>query len=339
MCTQNPNQQEGSLQQLIDQITEVTGLDQNNARTVVYYAIATHGISEIQIFPILNFYGPAGTGKTTNLNILKELVHSPRIIDGQVSNPALRDALGSETTALLDEADGISERWLVNRFSRQSSNTFVKRDTGTGWSQQPMNLFGATAMHRRRPFKDPAILSRSIEIQTRRNQVEPFRREDFQPYQSLMKSLASKVPWQDFTESAGSRIDDTWQPLELVCKFADDSNEDWVTWAAGEKEKARQNLGEGQEDEPTILVFRALLAAAMPEGGPVRDRVKISEIVKITGELAEPTNPWQTGIILVSLGFEKTTRGGTRYCITGGLDKLKQVANALGLQDDLLDES
>ena len=79
--------------------------------------------------------------------------------------------------------------------------------------------------------------------------------------------------------------------------------------------------------------------SAMPEGGPVGDRVKTSEIVTITGELAEATNPWQTGIILASLGFEKTTRGGNRYCITGGLDKLNQVAKALGLQDDLLDES
>ena len=329
-----------SLQDLVALIVRTTGLEVNPARAVAYYAVATHGISDMQLFPMLNFLGSAGTGKTTNLNILKGLVSNPKSIDGNISKPALRDELGSNTTALIDEADGVDERLLINRYSRQSSNTIVKRDTGTGWNQEALNLFGATAMHRRRPFKDPATQSRCIEIQTRaKDRVEPFRPEDFAPYRTLVISLATKVHWEDYQESTGSRIDDTWRPLKLVCRFADDANEEWMAWAKAEKENAKSHLKEGQEDEPTILVFRSLLAAAMPENGPNKERVKISEIVKFSDELGEGTNSWQTGIILASLGFDKKTRGGTRYCITGGLDKLKQVAKGLGLQDDLLDES
>ena len=115
------------LENLMDLIQSSVGLDYDQAQLIVYYAICTYGMSELGKFPILAFYGPAGTGKTTLLQILLEVAYSPNYIDGKVTKAVLRDRLTLDTTALIDEADGIDEGYLGNRYSRQSSITDVNR--------------------------------------------------------------------------------------------------------------------------------------------------------------------------------------------------------------------
>jgi len=166
-------------------------LDHNQAKTIVHYAIMTYGLPNLRKVPILSVYGPAGTGKTTLLQILGELSHAVVHIDGKVTGPMLRDRLRPDTTALIDEADGVHEEWLVNRYSRDSAQTDVnrQRESRAGFRQQKLDLFGATALHRRVPFKDPAILSRSIAVNTRHvaGGVEPFRAAAFKPYAAVAR--------------------------------------------------------------------------------------------------------------------------------------------------------
>ena len=86
------------------------------------------------------------------------------LLDGTtVSKPALRDLLRAERTALIDEADGIPEDLLTKRYSRASSFLMVKRSKGNGkFEDSTLDLFGATAIHRRKPFADRAVLGRSV---------------------------------------------------------------------------------------------------------------------------------------------------------------------------------
>lgn len=139
---------------LTELIMRTTGLTANQAKTVVYWATATYALPKLGKFPILAIQGPAGTGKTTILRILKEISFQPplELIDGHMSNPTMRDTLAGCDTALIDEPDKIFEKWLINRYSRQSSKTSVKREGDKGWNQQEIDLFGATALHRRTPF-------------------------------------------------------------------------------------------------------------------------------------------------------------------------------------------
>ena len=64
--------QEDQFDTLTQLIRETTGLDEDQAKTIVYYAIATYALPVLGKFPLLTIYGPAGTGKTTILKILKE---------------------------------------------------------------------------------------------------------------------------------------------------------------------------------------------------------------------------------------------------------------------------
>ena len=149
----------------------------------------------------------------------------------------------------------------MNRYSRQSASISVKQKSQGDYQQKKINLFGATALHRRKPFKDPAILSRSIVLRTKSKKggVEPYKAEDFQPFVSVLQALAEKVNWEHVVERGGDRISDTWAPLlEVDAIFGGD----WTgTFAAAEMEKARVNLNLGQDEEPSQAVFSALMAA------------------------------------------------------------------------------
>ena len=114
---------------LAELIHATNGLDLNNARTVAYYAVATYEIKSLQKFPILVFSGAAGTGKTTLLEVLRNIAFEPpkNLINGNVSKAVLRESLRKQTTALIDEADNVHEEHLLSRYSRQSSTMEVNR--------------------------------------------------------------------------------------------------------------------------------------------------------------------------------------------------------------------
>ena len=205
------NTRDPKLQSLVELIQRTTSLNQNQATTLINFAIATYGLEQLGIFPILVFSGTGGTGKTTLLNILEQLSCNPINIGGKLSGPGLRDSLNTDTTVLIDEADDMDEKWLIKRYSRQSAQHSVKRSVGDGgWVSEQLNLFGATALHRRLPFKDPAVLSRSIVIPTRKKKsVAPYNAEDFREYAGMLETLTRKVPWEKIQSSTGHRITDT----------------------------------------------------------------------------------------------------------------------------------
>ncbi len=327
---------EAKVQGLVELIMSASGLDNNQVRTVILYAIATYGLAKLEKFPVLVFQGPAGTGKTTLLGIMRAISCNPSdIIDGKVSKSVLRDSLKYETTALVDEADEIAEEYLVNRFSRESSIVAVNKPSPWGWQQQKLNLFGGTAMHRRKPFKDHAILSRSIVLRTKNKKggAEPFKAENFEPYASVLQTLAEIVDWEHVKERGGSRTADSWAPLLEVDATLEG---EWTnSYATGAMAKAEENLETGQGEEPSQAVFLVLLSLAMSEDGAVEERVLLSDI---TENLAEELGlgSWQVGSLLRDLGFPMKKAGGKTYALIGGKKKLVEVAKELGIEDEWL---
>ncbi len=324
------------LSPLVELIQRTTGLDENQAKTVAYFALATHGLPKLQKFPILTVYGPAGTGKTTLLTVLQQVVYEPVWLDGKVSKAELRDSLGLDTTALIDEADNVYEQWLVNRFSRQSATTSVKREREKGWEREPLNLFGATALNRRRPFRDPAILSRSIVVTTKLNRdgVQAFHEDVFKPLRQGLVEMAKDIEWEAANEYAeAGRTNDAWEPLLWAAPLNDRT---WQKYADSEKKKATAHLAASQEEEPTQAVYQALLALALQNNNnKPHDRVLLSDLVAKVVSLR--LNSWQVGQLLRDLGFETKKAGGLQYAYSGGTDKLVSVGRELRIQDEWLE--
>ena len=331
-----------SLWPLVRLLQTTTGLAGYEAKTVIYWATAAYRLPKLDEFPILAIQGPPGTGKSTLLKTLGHLTYKPKFLDGGVSKAELRDSLASTPLALLEEADRANETLLGKRFARRTSITSVKRKAADGWPRVALNLFGATALHRRIPLKDPAVQSRSIVLKTHRSQVTQYKDEDFQPYAQVVQQVASRVSWDEGAQDGPGRIRDTWKTLLFVAASLGDG--DWLTYAEAEIAKGQANLDAGQGEEPTEIVFRALLECAIgDEFGDVllevSERVLLGNVVKGVSERGQSLNPWQVGQVLRDLGFEVRTNGGQQYVYTGGIGKLVAVGEGLRLQDDWLERA
>jgi hypothetical protein len=237
-------------------VTAACGLDVNEAKTIIYYSIATHGIACIQMMPVLVLRGPQGTGKSTIMALLKQMVYSPRFIDGRVSSAVLRDNLKYETTALIEEADGVDEELLIKRYSRQTSGTVVKRGGAMqGFKDEKFNIFGATILHRRVPFKDAALDSRSIVIRTIfRPGVYPMPTLS----NSILKDIANKIEWGEVLGLPSGRVTDVWNPLfkaALAC-----NEKDWTVYALDELIKGNKRLTAGHRYETEYALVYSLQA-------------------------------------------------------------------------------
>jgi ABC-type cobalamin/Fe3+-siderophores transport system ATPase subunit len=315
-----------------DAITSACGLDENQAKTVVYWATATHAIDKLKKMPILVIQGGYGSGKSTLIELLKQICRSPMFIDGKVSRAEFRDSLKPFTTALIEEADDISEDWILKRYDKNISSTSVKRGGASqGWTREQLNLFGATVLHRRVPFKDPAIDSRSITIRTVH---KPGNYIMAILDQSPLSIMASQVDWFKPLALPSCRAGDTWMPLFQVAAHCVDG--DWIKYAAVELAKAIASVNEGQGDEPNQIVVRKLVSLAIDSFTlQLKQRVPLKDITKGLKDDGRNLNSWQVGKILRDLGFEVRLSGGTQY-IQIHKANLLDVAKQLGIDYDLL---
>ena len=332
-----PTPPEGRVDSLVQLIQSTTGLDGNDSRTVVYFSIAPHALPNLEKFPLLAIYGPTSTGKTTLLLIIKQLSYEAAMIDGKATKAVLRDELRAAKTALIDEADDIYEEWMVNRYSKDSAKIEVNRPQQGGWSRDTINMFGATALHRRTPFRDPAILSRSITVNSRHKAggVPAFIPEEFQQYATELKELAQRVNWKRGRDENTDRIADTWAPLLAVDAFL---GGDWGQFAEQQMERARADLRLGHEEEPSQAVYRSFLALALQNEvlGP-EERVLVADIMRNVQDGLQ-LNSWQVGKLLRDMWFETDTAGGKQYAFTGGSAKLVEMGLMLGVQDQWIEQ-
>ena len=179
-----------------------------------------------------------------------------------------------------------------------------------------MNLFGATVLHRRVQFHDPAVLSRSIVIYTRyvAEGVEHYAPGEIEPYGDVLAAVAREIPWDSASEWGGNRVTDTRAPLCVVAKFLGD--EEWLEYSYEQQQAALANLTVGQDEEPSQVTFSAVLSLALdpdnlgtPLGDPA-DRVKISDLKRRLSDEGAGGTSWQVGQTLRDMGFETRKTGG-----------------------------
>ena len=238
---------------LIPALLGASGITSNQAKTILYYAIATYFLpEELDKMPILMIRGPQGTGKSSLLEQIKYLVYEPKMIMVE-SAPTLRDSLGNTTTALLDEGDRISEKLLISRYSKGTSKIEHKVSRGGSyWITRKIDIFGATIIVRRQPFGDEATKSRSITIKT------DFKKGEYQirKIKIKQKKIDTILNMVEFNQSSTDRIRDNWQILQSIAEYLKDK--DWLEYSEMEIEKDTRSLKGGQGFEPDQAVLMVL---------------------------------------------------------------------------------
>lgn len=318
-----------------DAIMLACGLDLNQAKTATYWAIATHAMGKLEKMPILVIYGGYGTGKSSLFKVLEQICNSPNILDGKVSKPVLRDGLKENTTALIEEADRIDETLILKRYARQTGKTTVKRGNATqGFTDKQLVFYGSTVLHRRQPFRDPAVDSRSITIKT---VYKPGNYSITTINGSELEKIANNIDWTyriPIIAQMNGRAVDTWMPLFQAAYYCQDY--DWISYAVVELNKAISSMKQGQGYESNQLVVSKLISLAVDSSThKCEPRIQLKAVTKGLKDDGVYLNSWQIGKILGDLEFIKILSGGTEYVLVD-IAHLQKVVKQIGLDDDLL---
>ncbi len=206
-----------------------SGITFKQAKTCFYYALATHFIPDkLNLMPILAIIGPQGTGKTSLMKQLAKLVNGPKDIAAE-SEPTLRDSFAKAITALIDEGDNVFERLLHRRYDKTISVMDHKVPRGANyWVTKHTDIFGATIIGRREPFKDAATTSRSIIIKTIYRSGK-YRIRNFRKASACLSAFAEKI---DLKLKSSQRIKDNWMPLQTIARYLKD--DEWLDYSKKE---------------------------------------------------------------------------------------------------------
>jgi hypothetical protein len=336
-----------AIEQAVSILQATSGLDFEQAKLAVYYAISTWKLPELGMFPILRLCGPPGTGKTSGMQQLASLCYQPRRISGKrITAAALRDELAEAPngTALIEEADETAdpkgcEQLLAARYSRSTSKLEVKRAGKTsGWVDCSLNIFGATVVHYRTAFIDQATASRCITITTR------YRDGNYKapmPYDELvprLKGLAGVTDLSEVADLGKGRVHDVWAPVLAIAVLCKDKS--WLDWAGGQMEKETEDLRDGHAyDIDGLILARIVECLSDKQGhGIVCHKLNVQHdiITPLWHEQVIRLSPWQASRQLKELGFHVERVGGQNR-FTPTLESLRAAAEKIGYQDHLLD--
>lgn len=333
-----------------------TGHDAYQRRKIAYWALATWFIGQYDPFPGLVIYGPPSTGKSQTLDILKHICMNPVTITGNaITEAALRDSMhaAKDGTLIIEEGDAVSSRdlehLLIDRYTKSAGNAQKMVSVGRNWNLQSITTFGATAVHRRNLFRDPAMLRRIIPIKTTRTKGSYERvgscKDLFKEFKSNVK--VTSLPKNKNFWHIEPGIYDCYRPLLDLAMYLDD--QDFIT-ALIEKdiESAVSRLKDEETylETPTILKALLGLAHETTKHEFTLDRISI-EVFKIGPKIREEFGP-DNAVLLLSanqrnriiredLGFEVRSSGG-RQRVFLTIPLLVQKCDEHGIKDDLISE-
>lgn len=200
----------------IQAMMSASGLTKEQAKTCVYYAVATFLRNDYaELFPILLFQGNSGTGKSQAMNQMEKLVNEPRRVQGRTYSEVGRNLDGA-VTAIIDEGDFKQDKVETELLQLRCCQTYANQTIHIPPEQRPLNIFnfGATVIARRTPFTDTATRNRTITVKTKRR-PGAYRIVDINCQGT--RTLAGIIQSHRVAVGASDRVSDSWRPVTEVC--------------------------------------------------------------------------------------------------------------------------
>lgn len=332
-----------------DVLCACTGLDSISRKLVIYWTLATHCLDHVKMFPLLLLKGPMGTGKSVTLRIIKVFAYRPVFFSARGSTlPVIRDKLAecNKGTAIIEEAD---ESWkgaqdfeglLSDRYHQDSAEAALKVSAGDNYVTVTKQIFGATVLHRRKPFTDPALKARSVLILLKANHEKAYR--EFcendplvQEAHEILKDLSLSPIDVPCPVHVAARVWDSYKPLISVAQLCGD--EDFLPGIMNRLKSETAALMADQSEEPDALVLRAIIECISMGKQTINFRyVGFREIVEsIKRNHLVEMRPQQIGTIVRELGFKTTESHGVTKVVTDAASLL-QASVEVGYEDDVI---
>jgi hypothetical protein len=336
-----------------DALSQVCGLGERDRKRVTYYTIATHAASALDTFPLLVFRGPMGTGKSQALRVVGAFARQARAFSLRgMTAPTIRDKLAEchDGTAIIEEADQAwkdaetFERMLSDRYQRATAKASFKQPRSDGsFGTVDRQLFGASILHRRLPFADPALNGRSVIVRFRADHSRTYADPKSLPRLShervlALQGLTLQLPAVEQPANIAARVFDTYRPLVAASIACGDTG--FLASIMGALETETLSLKEAQSIEPEGLVLRALIECVTSFSGESGLSPNFSRYVPLKEMAASiwdnhrvSLRPQQIGAIVRDLGFEaKESHGVTKVVPTPAT--LLKACTDLGYDED-----
>jgi hypothetical protein len=270
-----------------------------------------------------------GTGKSQTEHIIKDFAYEPHAFSLRSRTlPAIRDELAAcyQGTAIIEEADQAwkdgemaFERMLSDRYQRASGEAALKVKIEDEWETVKKKYFGATVLHRRIPFNDPALDGRSVLVHFRADTSRPYDEYSEQdPWiaegSKLLRGVKFKLPEVNTPAGIAARVFNTYKPLLSVAQLCGD--DEFGEQVLQRLQRETLELKEAQSEEPDGLVLRAIVEAVFAREEPEFRYVKFSVLSEaILRNHKFNLQPRQIGPIARELGFETKTAHGVTVVV------------------------
>ena len=334
-------------------LSESTGLGERERKLVAYAALATHALPYLDTFPVLVLLGKMGTGKSQTLKIVDNFAfRSVRMSLRGMTGPAIRDKFAScyEGTAIVEEADAAwkdgdsnFERLISDRYQRDTAEASLKEKAGDGrWRINTKKYFGATVLHRRILFVDPALDGRSVIVRFRPDHARQYREfDENDPWNAegrkLIREVTFGLPNVEKPERVAARIFNSYQPLLAVAKLCGDSDFEKQTLARLLLQDTLE-LKEAQASEPDGLVLRAIVEVVFQSGAPQFDNIRFGGLSDVIWKNHHLTiTPRQIGPIARELGFETKASHGVTVVVPTAASLLR-ACDECDYSDEVIEE-
>ena len=225
------------------------GINQMEARTIVYFAISTY--YDFDPKPILLICQSFGCGKSDLLAAIYPMVDGGEWIEGDTF-ATIRNQLDHCKTAFFDEKDRIPEKLLIRRFKRSNSGMLINRAIqGVVFAPESLDINGWTVVADRKPFKDVALMSRCLVISPRFVENPDSTVTDIGSLRPIVDQLGQveQLPTQ-------GRAMQVWRPLAAIANRFNDT--EWMNYASTNLASDMEEQDLGRQYEPEEAVVGAL---------------------------------------------------------------------------------
>jgi len=334
-------------------LSESTGLREREGKLVVYWPLATHALQYLNTFPVLVLLGKMGTGKSQTLKIVDNFAfRSVRMSLRGMTGPAIRDKFAAcyEGTAIVEEADAAwkdsdsnFERLISDRYQRDSAEASLKERSGDkNWRTVTKKYFGATVLHRRVPFVDPALDGRSVIVRSRPDHTRQYHEYDeHDPWNAegreVIRDVTFELPDIKKPDVVAARVFNSYKPLLGVAKLCGDSDFEKQTLARLLLQDTLE-LKEAQASEPDGLVLQAIVEVVFESGAPQFDNIRFGGLSDVIWKNHHLTiSPRQIGPIARELGFETRASHGVTVVVPTAASLLR-ACDECDYSDEAIEE-
>jgi len=323
----------------VEAVKKAGNLDENQAKTLVYYCIMTWS-DEPEIRPPVDLDGEAGTGKNGIMKQMKPWCRGAKWIVGREKTPAqLRDELANTTTAFVEEADKTkdpksTENWYQLRYDEMGKEISYRRQklNRSEYSvseEVTCNHFGYTVLHTQNPFQSSEMERRILRITIYKNSNRLYVITEGLPH-GILAQIANEIDWHSpIKQNVSNSAWDVWLPFMRVAAHLKDS--EFLKYAEEQIELKNEEDNLSKVFEPKGVVFSEICGLYEEALSSEKKHIPITNVRPKVKDRGYDFDERQITAIAKNLGFTVVYPHNKAHIKMEGEYKLKEVANKMGV--------